>query len=411
MAIIIACSSGVILTPLLMRRTKSVKLAGHFFALILTLGFLGLCFVEGGVHGHAIAWLVSVPLCALLLIGKKSAGPWVLISFSAASIVVGFDLAGVKLTPTYDPQWTSVVSAAGYLGLVLFLFILGLIFETGRARAADKMQKALAELAGSNDRLVRLNNEKNEFLEIAAHDLKIPLTIIIGSAELLIKKEASEKSKERAGTIIAATRRMRNLISNLLDANAIEAGAFTSKIVRCDMGRLIAESVANHQAAADGKQIMIRVGASKELFAKADHSAVLQILDNLISNALKFSPPNTTVHVHSVPEKDFILVTVRDEGPGISEEDQKKLFQMFSRLSARPTGDESSTGLGLAIVKRLTEAMAGTIQCHSVMCAGATFALRLPVWPSNLFVETTDRIVHPHARATFQRPLDFESRN
>ena len=411
MSIIILCSSGVAVTPLLMRWTKSVELSGHFFAMTLTLGFLGLCFVEGGVHGHAIAWLVSVPLCALLLIGKKSATQWVLISFSAASVVVGFDLAGYKLPATYDPKWASVVSAAGYLGLVLFLFILGLTFEIGRARATDKMQDALTELAASNERLKHLNNEKNEFLGIAAHDLKNPLTMILGSAELLMKMESSEQSKNRANTIISATKRMRDLINNLLDADAIEAGAFTSRIVRCDVGKLIEESVANNQSAADCKQIVIRVGITSELFAKADRAAVLQIFDNLISNALKFSAPNTTVHVHSLPEKNFILVTVRDEGPGISEDDQKKLFQKFSRLSARPTGDESSTGLGLAIVKRLAEAMAGTIQCQSASGAGTTFALRLPVWQKDLSNETTDMVVHSKIRATFPSPLIFKNRN
>ena len=94
---------------------------------------------------------------------------------------------------------------------------------------------------------------------------------------------------------------------------------------------------------------------------------------------MKYSPPGTTTHVHSLPEADYILVTVRDEGPGISEADQKKLFQKYTRLSARPTGGESSTGLGLAIVKRLAEAMSGTIQCHSAPGGGSTFTLRLPV--------------------------------
>jgi signal transduction histidine kinase len=117
------------------------------------------------------------------------------------------------------------------------------------------------------------------------------------------------------------------------------------------------------------------------LWAQADRAATLQILDNLVSNAIKYSPPNTTVHVHALPERSFILVNVRDEGPGISEADQKKMFRKFTRLSARPTGGESSTGLGLAIVKKLAEAMSGSIQCHSSLGSGSTFALRLPVWP------------------------------
>jgi signal transduction histidine kinase len=379
--IIVFCSAGVALTPLLMRWKKSVEVAGNFFMLTLTLGFVGLCFVEGGLHGHAIAWLVCVPLCALLMVGRKAAGRWAVIDFFAASVVAGLALAGVRLTPTYDPKWSAVVSAAGYLGLILFMFILGLIFESGRARAFSKMQAALGELAASNERLLNLNNEKNEFMGIAAHDLKNPLTVILGNAELTAVVKDPQQIQKLSNNIVSAATRMRDLIANLLDVNAIEQGKYTSAVERCDVRALVEQCIENNQPIAAKKQIVFRVGISDGLWAQADRAATLQILDNLVSNALKYSPPNTTVHVHALPETNFILVNVRDEGPGISEADQKKMFGKFTRLSARPTGGESSTGLGLAIVKKLAEAMAGSIQCHSTLGSGSTFALRLPVWP------------------------------
>jgi signal transduction histidine kinase len=379
--IIVFCSTGVALTPSLMRAKKSVEWAGNFFMLTLTLGFFSLCFVEGGLQGHAIAWLVSVPLCALLMVGQDSARRWVVIDFFAASVVAGLDLAGIKLTPAYDPKWQSVVSTAGYLGLIMFMSILGLIFERGRARAFSKMQDALAELAASNERLVHLNNEKNEFMGIAAHDLKNPLTVILGSAELVATSRDQSQINKLSRNIVSVAMRMRGLIANLLDANAIEQGKFISKMERCDIRALIEQCLEHNQTAADKKQIVFRVGISDGSWAKADQAATLQVLDNLISNALKYSPPNTTVHVHALPETDCILVKIRDEGPGINADDQKKLFQKFTRLSARPTGGESSTGLGLAIVKKLAEAMSGSIQCHSPPGFGSTFIVRLPVWP------------------------------
>jgi signal transduction histidine kinase len=403
--IILTCSSGVAATPMLMRWKKSVEPAGNFLALTLTLGFTGLCYVEGGLHGHAIAWLVSVPLCALLLVGEKSAGRWAVTSFIAASVVAGLDLAGIKLPLAYDPRWSSVVSAAGYLGLIIFMFILGLIFEAGRARAFSKMQDALSELAASNERLVHLNKEKNEFLGIAAHDLKNPLTAIAGSAELMKMTKDQGQIHKFANIIVSAATRMGNLITDLLDANAIEQGKFTSNAERCDIGELVEQSVENNQLAAARKEITFRVGTSEGLSAKADRAATSQILDNLISNALKYSPPNTTIHVHTLPESDYILVQVRDEGPGISEADQKKLFQKFTRLSARPTGGESSTGLGLAIVKRLAEAMSGTIQCHSVPGTGATFMLRLPVWPKELSEPNPSPAIRERRHVALPKPL------
>jgi signal transduction histidine kinase len=378
-AIILCCSFGVALTPVLMCWSKSVKFGAHFLCLTLTLGFWALCFVEGGLKGHAIAWLVSVPLCSMLLVGSKAAGRWAVAALFCAGIVAAFDLAGIPLPETYDPKWSSIVSAAGYLGLILFMFILGLIFESGRARSFARMQDALSKLATSNERLVYLNNEKNEFLGIAAHDLKNPLTVILGSVELVGVSKDQAQVKKLLSNISNAATRMRNLISNLLDVNAIEEGRFNSKIEACDIQGLVAQSVEHNQPAATRKSIEIRLGASENLWASADQAATLQVLDNLISNALKYSPPRTIVHIHALPETDFILVKIRDEGPGISESDQKKLFQKFTRLSARPTAGESSTGLGLAIVKRLAEAMNGTVNCYSILGAGATFTLRLPI--------------------------------
>ena len=377
--IVFLCSANVALAPSLMRWKKSVEVAGHFFALILTLGFLALCFVEGGQNGHAIAWLVSIPLCCFILLGERQAAWWVVISFFAAGIIVCIDLEGIKLKPTYDPKWQGIVSAAGYLGLVLFMFILGLIFERGRRTAFAKLEETLTKLAASNEHLLHLNNEKNELMGIAAHDLRNPLTVILGNAELMtMTKDPNMLAKLCQNTRSVAIR-MRDLIANLLDVNAIEQGKFEVKIERCNVQALIEQSLEHNQSAANRKQSVFKVGISEGLWAKADRAAVMQILDNLISNALKYSPPNTTVHVHALPEKDYVVINVRDEGPGISEADQKKLFQKFTRLTARPTGGESSTGLGLAIVKKLAEAMFGSIQCRSALGAGSTFTLRLLV--------------------------------
>ncbi|HEX4644210.1 MAG TPA: HAMP domain-containing sensor histidine kinase, partial [Verrucomicrobiae bacterium] len=408
--IIVICSLSVMVMPFLMRWKKSAELAGNFLALILTLGFTGLCCVEGGLHGHAIAWLVSVPLCAMLLAGRKSAQWWAVIAFFAAGAIAGLDLAGIKLPVKYRPEWNSVVASAGYLGLILFMFILGLIFEGGRMRAFSKMRDALGELAGSNERLVHLNNEKNEFLGIAAHDLKNPLMVIVGNAELVKLTKDPGGIEKFASTIITAATRMSDLVNNLLNANAIEQGKFVSNLERCDLRALVEQSVEHNQTAATKKGITIKMGASDGLWARADRAATMQILDNLISNAVKYSPPNTTVQVHTLPEAEYIVVSVRDEGPGISEADQKKLFQKFTRLTARPTGGESSTGLGLSIVKRLAEAMSGTVQCHSAIGFGATFTLRLPVCPAEI---PAPEVVPIKTRATtpFPGSTDIHSRN
>lgn len=381
--IVLMCSASFIATPRVLRRVRRAEFAGNLLVLTMMMGFFALSGVEGGLRGHAIAWLVSVPLCALLLVGMRAARRWTLFTFAAAAAVAAVDLAGKQLPVTFDEKWVPLVSAAGYLGLIVFLYALGLIFESSRARAFSRMEEALRELESTNEHLIQLNTEKNEFLGIAAHDLKSPLTVILGCAEMIAHSKDQQRVAKMTDSIIAATTRMRNLISELLDANAIEEGRFASKLEPCDLNRLVGQCVEHNQPAGARKNITLCFGPTPGLWAKADQAATLQILDNLISNALKFSPPMTTVNVHTMPEKDHVVVVVRDQGPGISPEDQKKLFGKYTRLTARPTGGESSTGLGLSIVKKLAEAMKGDVFCASVLGNGASFSLRLPVCPES----------------------------
>jgi signal transduction histidine kinase len=378
---IVVCSLGFGLLPWLMKRTGSLNIAGNMLLLILTLGFSALCFVEGGMSGHAMAWLASVPLCALLLVGREAAGYWMAASFAACALIVALNFAGFKMAPTYDQSWEGIVSAAGYLGFILFMFILGAIFESGRERAFGKMQEALGKLETSNAELIRLNQEKNDFLGIAAHDLKNPLTVVIGTAGLLKIIRDEQKKEQMIGNIVNAGTRMLHLIKNLLDANAIEQGRFASNLERCDLQALLHECVENNAPAAVRKDIRLQLETNAPCWAKADRNATLQILDNLLSNAVKYSPLKTTVHLHATVQNGLARVTVRDEGPGVSAEDHAKMFGKFTRLTARPTGGESSNGLGLSIVKRLAEAMSGTVRCESRLGEGAAFILEMPAWP------------------------------
>ncbi|MGI8889610.1 MAG: sensor histidine kinase [Chthoniobacterales bacterium] len=378
--IVSICSVGFLATPFLMRALRSASFGGNFLAAMMALGFTALCYVEGGLRGHAVAWLASVPLCALLLAGKRAARIWVVISFAAAASVVGFDLAEIRLPVKYDMAWDPLVSSAGYLGLIVFMFALGLIFEIGREEAFGKMTDALGTLELANQRLSVLNQEKTEFLGIAAHDLRNPLTVMLTYAEILREGDRPHKATQFGERIYEAGKRMRDLIVNLLDANAIEEGRISCKIERCEVEKLVSQSIEQNQINATRKGSEIDVSVPVSLCAKTDQSTAVQVLDNLISNALKYAPPQTRVEVRAGLEEENIFISVRDQGPGLSVEDQAKLFGKFTRLTAQPTGGESSTGLGLSIVKRLAEAMNGSVVCESVLGEGATFIVRLPVW-------------------------------
>ena len=379
-SIITVCSLGFACAPLVLRATGSIRLAGNLLILILLLGFTALCGIEGGARGHAIGWLASVPLCAFLLVDGPAAVVWCALSVLVTLAYVGLDLAGVRLPLFYPDQWRQVVTAAGYVGLTTFMSALGLIFERGRARAFSRMERALEDVSQINARLKRLDAEKNEFLGVAAHDLKNPLGIVMGFAEMIAggKSRSSERDREDAKYIIAAAERMICLITQLLDVNAIEQGRFPLEMEVCDLGNISGRVVQGFSHAADKKQISVyAAGPLTPAWVHADSKAAWRILDNLLSNAIKYSPPGSDIFVRMRNSPDGVIWEVQDQGPGLTEADMARLFQKFAKLSARPTCGESSTGLGLSIAKMLAINMGGTVECRSTHGQGATFALRL----------------------------------
>lgn len=386
-SIVVICSAIFSFIPFFLRQSGSADRAGNLYCLVLIGGFFSLCLVEGGMHGHALAWLVTVPLCALLFCTRRAAHRWGAVSLLAAMVVVGADLLGHPLPFRYPAAWHNIITAAGYVALVAFMFILGLIFETGRATAHDRMQQTLGELAEANRHLIRLNEEKNEFLGIAAHDLKNPLTVVMAYSEMLSADESGNARALRfANAINREATRMRDLISSLLDLNAIESGRSSIELACFPLEPLARRSVENLQSVAGKKSIAIALESSSETQVLGDSNALLQILDNLISNAVKFSKAGSTVRVAVSTAGGRAELRVIDQGPGISAEDHAKLFKRFSKLSARPTAGESSNGLGLSIVKRLAEAMHGTIRCESELGQGAAFVLTLPLPASGVNV-------------------------
>jgi hypothetical protein len=286
-AIVLACSLGFGATPWFMHVTRHLAWGGNGLAAIMTAGFTALCCCEGGVEGHAVAWLAAVPLCSLLLVDWKAARFWVIICFCVAAGMVGADIAQIKVPITYDMAWHPIIRSSGYLGLIAFMFALGLTFENGRHHAFAKMQSALKALAASNDQLVVLNRDKTEFLGIAAHDLRNPLTTIISYAQLLEGGATQDEIPKIGKTVFAAGTRMRDLIKNLLDANAIDQGKLNLEIRRCGLSEVIVESVSHNEFHAERKGVSITVREVSDVFVRADKTAIIQVLDNLISNAVK----------------------------------------------------------------------------------------------------------------------------
>jgi two-component system, sensor histidine kinase and response regulator len=237
------------------------------------------------------------------------------------------------------------------------------------------------ELKHARQRLREMNEEKNEFMGIAAHDLRSPLNAIKGYVELM-QDEPGLPTRERAellDRVHLATQRMVDMVQNLLDANRIERGELKLNLAPTELTALVKPVIENQRPRASAKQQQLVLEMeSPPLTSLVDPGLMIQVLENLISNAIKYSPPGKNIVLRLKREAGAVRCEVQDEGPGLSAEDQKKLFGKFARLSAQPTGGESSTGLGLSIVKRMVEAMHGTVWCQSAPGQGAMFVVTLP---------------------------------
>jgi PAS domain S-box-containing protein len=243
-------------------------------------------------------------------------------------------------------------------------------------------KKIEARLREVNAALIKVNDDKNNFLGMASHDLKSPLNAILGLINVL-KASSSNLTPdqlENLNFIFESGRKMKAMIDKLLDLNRIEQGKALIQKAPVDLIDFIKKQRTAAQLQADKKEITILFEDHPDrLLVVSDASLLAQIFDNLVSNALKFSPPGKKVWITVTSTHDSVALDVRDEGPGIRPEEFHKLFGKFQKLSARPTGGETSTGLGLSIVKELVDTLGGKISCQSALGIGTVFKVDLPL--------------------------------
>ena len=235
------------------------------------------------------------------------------------------------------------------------------------------------ELEATQRRLEELNEEKTGLMRMAAHDLRNPLNGLMLNIELL-SENALPRDQEQLDRMMMLAHQMIHMIRNLLDVQALEDGRRRLLIEPVDVAQEVEDALAAMETLAERKRITLDTEfADNAPLALADRSALRQVLNNLVSNAVKYSPLDRTVTVEVEPGPGGKLVLrVRDQGPGITADEMPRLFQKYVCLSARPTGGEQATGLGLAIVKQLVTTMGGTVRCESKLGAGAVFIVELP---------------------------------
>jgi signal transduction histidine kinase len=250
-----------------------------------------------------------------------------------------------------------------------------------KGRLVSELAAQKAEIEQQYARLRQLDNARNAFLGMAAHDLRNPLNTIRLSTALLAHPNFAPAEADRISIlkeIGAQVDYMLALLNDLLDVTSIEAGRLQLAPQAVALDSFLEATVIRHAQLAAPKGIKVVLAPVPAGAVQADPLRLRQVLDNLISNAVKFSPSSSAVHVSAQPVKDGWRLAVADQGPGLTAEDRQRLFQDFARLSARPTGGEKSTGLGLAITRRMVQAHGGQIGVDSEPGQGATFWITLP---------------------------------
>lgn len=240
-----------------------------------------------------------------------------------------------------------------------------------------EIKRQIQEQEKRNKQVGDLVHEKQQLIGLVSHDLKGPFNRIFALIQLMeiTSENLTNEQREYLGKIHQIVADGLSMIRNLLDNRRLEDKGIDFIPEPLNLANLIGSLIKNYRTLSEKKKIKINFEGIQNAIVLADKLYVYRIFENLISNALKFSPENRNIYVTVTERSDKVVIAVKDEGPGISQDDQKKLYQKFQRLSARPTGGESSTGLGLAIVKALVEKMGSELICESEEGRGTTFTV------------------------------------
>ncbi len=243
-----------------------------------------------------------------------------------------------------------------------------------------ELTKKNAELNTANVELYRLNEQKDRLMGMVAHDLRGPIGSIQMCTELLRSGGLNQAEQDEFIQMVEETaKNALYLINDLLDITAIESGKLVIEPQLVDIAQFLTRIIHLNQLIGERKGIQLVVQIHPALSrASLDPRRIQQVLDNLLSNAFKYSHPGTTVTLHIEGDGQDLLIAVTDQGQGIPGTELNLLFKPFQLTSTRSTGQELSTGLGLSICKRIVELHHGTIQVESTVGCGTTFTIRLP---------------------------------
>ncbi len=299
----------------------------------------------------------------------------------------GASISFVK-QPYFYQTWWFYLSAFGLLALAVLAYIQRTISGSKEkaVRLEREVERRTRQLKQKTEALEDQGREKTGMINIVAHDLKAPLNKIKGLMGLLkMTSTFSTEQQEYVSYIDRSITQGDQLIRDLLDIHSFEHENSKLELSEIDLVKTLNEwqQSISGQLHQKNQTLESNIELNKSFIISTDHHKLIRILDNLVTNASKFSERGKTIHFKVWQTEEHVNFSFRDEGPGISEADQKKLFKRFQKLTARPTAGENSSGLGLSIIKVLVEKLQGTISVNSKLGEGTQFTVTLPRISSN----------------------------
>jgi len=248
-------------------------------------------------------------------------------------------------------------------------------------KANLELVKKKEELMIQKEKLEELQKQKEDFFAIAIHDIKNPAAAIKGYLDLLNSYDLTvQEQQEIIQGMIASSEQIFRLTKEITE---IVAQDQTTSLIHKELisvKEIIDSVITQNMAYAQSKKIKLINKSSPDIpKVYADSDKIEEVIDNLVNNAIKYGPPGTLVYVSTYFTSSNLTVEVNDDGVGLSDEDQKRIFEKGAKLSPRPTGNESSSGLGLWIVKKIIEEHGGTVALHSKLGVGSKFSVQLPI--------------------------------
>ncbi len=387
-ALVLGAAPVCATVPFVLRLTGSTRIAGNLMLAYAFVLFGVVTYYAGGAISPPSFWNVLIPMTAIALVGRRWAMFWTALVLLEAVVVVWLERNGLHFTNQILPEWRPFYWFTSIASLASLIMLAGLVYERSKEVALHSLESANADLARARDEAERASIAKSDFLAILTHEIRTPMTAILGFADVLhgewSERGFPERELEALVRIQRNGRELIETINDLLDLSKIEAGKLELERIAFSPAELVAEVLepARARAQALELELTLELGAGLPGVVQSDPARLRQVAAHLLENALAFTERGgiyVSLAIANEERGSCLDLRVRDTGPGIPADRLASLFQAGARPVSAETGETHGLGLGLAMCKRLTELLGGRISVTSELGRGSEFRVLVPI--------------------------------